>query len=242
MNQSTLDIGFAHDRTTGKEDWLTPPQLLRSLGEFDLDPCSPMPRPWDTAKQHYTMADNGLLKPWVGRVWLNPPYGNETARWMERLAKHGNGIALIFVMTETATFFPWVWDYATALLFIKGRIRFFTKEGREGGSAGAPSMLIAYGDNNAASLSTCGIAGKYLRNAQPGASSESEETMKYDVIKSTDQLMGIWGLGKVEKKNSDTKMIPHTNHSTPPAPVTASEGEMRAASDCVCGGAAVRKQ
>ena len=34
--------------------------------------------------------------------------------------------------------------------------------------------------------------------------------MKYDVIKSTDQLMGIWGLGKVEKKDSDTKMIPHT--------------------------------
>ena len=43
--------------------------------------------------------------------------------------------------------------------------------------------------------------------------------MKYDVIKSTDQLMGIWGLGKVEKKDSDTKMIPHTKHSTPPAPV-----------------------
>ena len=34
--------------------------------------------------------------------------------------------------------------------------------------------------------------------------------MKYDVIKSTDQLMGIWGLGKVEKKDSDTKMILHT--------------------------------
>ena len=48
--------------------------------------------------------------------------------------------------------------------------------------------------------------------------------MKYDVIKSTDQLMGIWGLGKVEEKGSDTKMIPHTKHSTPPAPVTASEG------------------
>ena len=48
--------------------------------------------------------------------------------------------------------------------------------------------------------------------------------MEYDVIKSTDQLMGIWGLGKVEKKDSDTKMIPHTKHSTPPAPVTASEG------------------
>lgn len=28
--QSTLDIGFAHDRTTGKEDWLTPPEILRA--------------------------------------------------------------------------------------------------------------------------------------------------------------------------------------------------------------------
>lgn len=153
------DVGFANDRTTGKEDWLTPPHIIKSLGVFDLDPCSPMPRPWDTAGQHYTLMDNGLTKPWHGRVWLNPPYGSQTSKWMQMLAQHGNGIALIFARTETASFFPWVWDYATAILFIKGRIAFYTKEGRQGGAAGAPSVLIAYGQNNAAALAQSGIAG-----------------------------------------------------------------------------------
>lgn len=160
--QAILDIGFAHDRTTGKEDWLTPPSIIRACGEFDLDPCSPMPRPWDTAKKHYTLEDNGLRQPWSGRVWLNPPYGNQTDKWMEMLAQHGNGIALIFARTETGSFFPWVWDYADALLFIKGRLRFWTKEGHEGGAAGAPSVLIAYGCENAECLRACVVPGAFV--------------------------------------------------------------------------------
>ena len=163
MTQALLDIGFAHDRTTGKEDWLTPPSIIRACGPFDLDPCSPMPRPWDTAKTHYTLADNGLTKPWFGRVWLNPPYGNQTDKWMQMLAQHGNGIALIFARTETGSFFPWVWDYAAAILFIRGRLRFWTKEGREGGTAGAPSVLIAYGENNVTALEKSGIGGRLVR-------------------------------------------------------------------------------
>lgn len=162
-----LDAGFAHDRTTGKEDWLTPPFIIDQLGPFDTDPCSPLPRPWDTAKTHYTIATNGLNQPWHGRVWLNPPYGNETWKWMSRLAQHGNGIALIFARTETATFFPWVWNHATAILFIRGRLNFYTKEGRRGGVAGAPSCLIAYGEENAlrlkcATLRDGGIEGRFL--------------------------------------------------------------------------------
>ena len=156
------DIGFAHDRTTGKEDWLTPPRLLHALGDFDLDPCSPAPRPWDTARKHFTLFDDGLKQPWEGRVWLNPPYGNLTERWMERLAAHGNGIALIFARTETATFFPWVWSHATALFFLKGRVRFFTKEGKEGGSAGAPSVLVAYGPENATAIAGSGLEGAFV--------------------------------------------------------------------------------
>lgn len=156
------DVGFANDRSTGKEDWLTPPWILRALGApaaFQTDPCSPMPRPWDTAHRHYTLADNGLNQPWEGRVWLNPPYGNQTAKWMQRLAQHGDGIALIFARTETATFFPWVWEHATGLLFIKGRLAFCTKEGRAADAAGAPSVLIAYGYDAWAHLQHAPIPG-----------------------------------------------------------------------------------
>lgn len=156
------DIGFAHDRTTGKEEWLTPPRIILALGEFDLDPCAPVNRPWPTAREHYTLLDNGLSKPWRGRVWLNPPYGNQTEQWMARLAQHGQGTALIYCRTETASFFPWVWEYATALLFIKGRISFYTVEGNKGGTAGAPSVLVAYGEQDAEILEQSGIAGAFV--------------------------------------------------------------------------------
>lgn len=163
-SQGLLDIGFAHDRTTGKEDWLTPPHIIHSLGSFDTDPCSPIGRPWDTAALHYTAQDNGLLKPWNGRVWMNPPYGDQTENWMRRMAEHGNGIALIFARTETKTFHPWVWKHADGLLWLKGRLRFFTKEGKEGGTAGAPSVLISYGSENSAALKDSGLNGHFMLN------------------------------------------------------------------------------
>jgi len=149
--------------TEGKDEWLTPPHIIKSLGEFDLDPCSPIERPWPTAKQHYHRLDNGLMKEWAGRVWMNPPYGPETSKWMSRLAAHGNGIAFIFARTETETFFKHVWPVANAILFLKGRVRFHHVSGRAADAAGAPSCLIAYGNENVEALGKSGIPGKLLR-------------------------------------------------------------------------------
>jgi len=144
-------IGFAHDRDleNGKEEWLTPPEIFRALGDFDLDPCAPINRPWPTAKQHYTITDNGLLKEWRGRVWCNPPYGPKTGEWMRRCAEHKNCTALIFARTETQQFFAYIWPRATAVCFLKGRLSFYHVNGTKGGTAGAPSMLVAWDDDNA---------------------------------------------------------------------------------------------
>lgn len=122
---------------------------MEALGEFDLDPCSPIGRPWDTAKKHYTVADEGLGKEWVGRVFCNPPYGTETKKWLNKCAEHGNAMGLVFARTETRMFFESVWDKADAIFFIKGRLSFFNVQGEKGGTAGAPSVLIAYGKENA---------------------------------------------------------------------------------------------
>ena len=43
-----------------KDEWLTSLDIVRDLGEFDLDPCSPINRPWDTARRHLTIQDDGL--------------------------------------------------------------------------------------------------------------------------------------------------------------------------------------
>jgi len=146
-----------------KDEWLTPPEIVRSLGEFDLDPCSPIIRPWETAKNYYTVNDDGLSQNWFGRVWMNPPYGQETGKWMKKLVEHNNGISLIFARTETKIFFDYIWDVADAILFLKGRLYFYHVDGsRASANAGAPSCLIAYGKENVTALEASGILGKII--------------------------------------------------------------------------------
>lgn len=159
----TAGMGSHQSARMKNDEWLTPPEIVRALGAFDLDPCAPIIRPWETAKEHYTMVMDGLSLPWHGRVWCNPPYGKEAARWLKRLADHGNGIALIFARTETAAFFSEVWTRATALLFIEGRLHFYTVDGeRAKANSGAPSVLVAYGWGNAEALKNSGIQGKFI--------------------------------------------------------------------------------
>jgi hypothetical protein len=156
-------IGSHQSHRMLNDEWLTPPKIIRALGEFDLDPYAPVVRPWDMARRHYTVQDNGLLMPWEGRVWCNPPYGKETGWWLNKLAEHGNGIALIFARTETEMFFEHVWAKAHAILFIQGRLYFHYVDGRRADSnSGGPSALVAYGKNNAEALRQSGIAGKYI--------------------------------------------------------------------------------
>ena len=110
--------------TANNDEWLTPPDILRAVGPFDLDPCAPAVRPWPMAARHYSRPDDGLSLPWIGRVWLNPPYGKETFKWLERLADHRNGLALIFARTETRGFHDQVWTRADAVFFFRGRLAF----------------------------------------------------------------------------------------------------------------------
>ena len=149
--------------TATTHDWLTPPEILRALGEFDLDPCASQHQPWRTAAQQFTIADDGLARPWVGRVWCNPPYGPFAARWLARCAAHGDAIAFVFARTETAVFQDEVWPKAAGMLFLRGRVSFRLPGGGKAGVAGAPSVLIAYGDKNADCLRSCGIPGAFVR-------------------------------------------------------------------------------
>jgi hypothetical protein len=143
-----------------KDEWLTPPEIIRSLGTFDLDPCAPINRPWPTATRHFTLLDNGLLQNWSGRVWLNPPYGKQTSKWLGRLVEHGDGIALIYARTETDLWFRMVFGVADAVMFLKGRVWFYDSTGnRAGNNGGAPSALVAYGPRNVEALHRSKLAG-----------------------------------------------------------------------------------
>lgn len=158
-----LGMGGHQSHAMLKDEWLTPPHVLDALGPFDLDPCAPIDRPWDMAEHHYTIEDNGLTRPWFGRVWCNPPYGREIDHWLARCAEHGNALALSFARTETETFFRRVWEAADAVIFLRGRLHFHHLSGeRAAANSGAPSVLIAYGKNNAESLRDCELAGHFV--------------------------------------------------------------------------------
>ena len=134
------------DNDDTKDEWLTPPSLIQALGEFDLDPCAPVVRPWKTARDHFTIEDDGLAQPWHGRVWCNPPYGRQTFIWLEKLAHHREGgIALIFARTETTGFHKQIWQKAHSVFFFEGRLKFHHVDGSlADNGANAPSCLVAY--------------------------------------------------------------------------------------------------
>ena len=157
----------------GKEEWLTPPELVRALGTFDLDPCAPRlsARPWQLAAQSYSLQDDGdgLALPWRGRVFCNPPYGRKTGDWLQKCADHGNAIALTFARTDSRWFHRQVFQRAHALLFVAGRLAFYHVTGKQGDSAGAPSVLIAYDQAGAACLSAVSTSREFTRAPIPGA-------------------------------------------------------------------------
>lgn len=89
---------------------------------------------------------------------MNPPYGAEAYPFLDKLADHGNGVALIFARTETKAFVRYVWGRADAVLFIAGRLVFWDADKVPAkANAGAPSCLVAYGQQNVSALRRSGL-------------------------------------------------------------------------------------
>ena len=133
----------------------TPKWIVDALGPFDLDP-----RPWDCARRNFTERDDGLSLPWCGRVWLNPPFDRySVGKWIERMAEHNHGTALLHARTEAAWFEP-IWRSASGILFMADRIHFHKSDGsRHTANSGAPPVLVAFGRADLKVLRSCGIAG-----------------------------------------------------------------------------------
>ena len=150
----------AHQKTIGLNDeWLTPPEIIQALGDFDLDPCAPSVRPWSTARRHIALPADGLNSKWEGRVWLNPPF-NRYIRplWMQKMAEHGQGIMLIPAATETEAFHAHVWERANSVLFMRGRPHFHFIDGtRADANSGTAIVLVSYSDVDTDVLQKSGL-------------------------------------------------------------------------------------
>lgn len=72
----------------------TPDWVWRKLGEIDLDPCAGAETMIGRINYRLEQGDNGLLMPWHGFVYCNPPF-SEKAAWVDKMIAHGNGIMVL---------------------------------------------------------------------------------------------------------------------------------------------------
>lgn len=152
-------------------EWYTPPELFERLGlEFDLDPASPMdgPLPWVPAKRFYSARENGLVQPWEGRVWLNPPYGPAMRPFLDKMDHHRDGLVLVFARTETR----WLQHYAPRadlVCFLRDRLSFVAEDRRwnRRGQAGSGSILLAYGTASVAAVERADLGWTIRPEARP---------------------------------------------------------------------------
>lgn len=148
------ELQLYKDGEEGRSDeWYTPKHILDRviavLGSIDLDPCSNKGTPNVPAAQHFTVDDDGLSKPWKGRVYINPPYGRVIQNWIDNLLalyadrQVTQAIALVPSRTDT----EWFQDLAGRCPFclIRGRLRFLDETGEERTGAPFPSAIFYLG-------------------------------------------------------------------------------------------------
>jgi hypothetical protein len=133
-------------------DWYTPPEIVEAVrdlfdGRIDLDPCSNSHEaPNVPALVHFTREDDGLSRPWSGRVYLNPPYGKGIGPWIEKVREeHEAGrVTAAVVLVKAATDTRWfrVLSERYPRCEVAGRLKF------SGCKAPAPfpSVLFYLGD------------------------------------------------------------------------------------------------
>lgn len=158
-----MDTRTQRNPVVSSDEWYTPRWVLDTLGDFDLDPCSPVNRPFDTARVHVTKEQDGLKYDWGdSRVWLNPPYSRYLlGQFIRKMADHDNGIALLVNRQDNVLWQEVIFPTAASMLFLRHRVGFL----RPDGSIGRPlfgSCLVSWGRYNDFFLRYCGIEGKYV--------------------------------------------------------------------------------
>jgi len=146
--------------SSASSEWETPWDFFDKLDRifhFTLDPCA-TPENTKVPLHYFTKEDDGLTKGWDGEVvFMNPPYGRQIGKWIEKAYKEGEKIDTIVVcLIPARTDTSWWHNYCTRareIWFLRGRIKFINRtfpSYREDGdfklsSAPFPSAIVIFG-------------------------------------------------------------------------------------------------
>ena len=111
-----------------RDEWRTPEWLYSLLDEefhFDLDPAATDANA--LSPYYFNKSDNGLMVPWWGNVFVNPPYSQMKAWVQKGYTEIVNGkcdvvVMLLAARTDTKAW----WDYVryAEVRFLQGRLKF----------------------------------------------------------------------------------------------------------------------
>ena len=110
-------------------------------GGFDLDAAASLEN--HLAPKFYTVADDALSKPWRGRVWCNPPYGDLAPKFILKAYREsllGAVVAVLVPVRSDTKAWHEVVSKASEIRLIKGRLKF----GESADAAPFPSALAVF--------------------------------------------------------------------------------------------------
>lgn len=136
------------------DHWGTPQPFVDALaaefGPIDLDPCASD----DTAKAdvYYTPEENGLVQPWTGLCFVNPPY-SDVRPWIEKAiaekdAGRARSLLLLPNNTDTSWFHDLVLRRGCHVRFLRGRIAFLGYDGQPVDGNRGGNILVLVSDRN----------------------------------------------------------------------------------------------
>lgn len=130
--------------SSNSDCWETPQELFDELNQkynFDVDVCA-LPKNAKCAN-YFTPEIDGLKQEWIGTCWMNPPYGREIGKWMQKAYKSSLAGATVVCLVPARTDTAWWHDYAMKgkIEFIRGRLKF----GNSKNSAPFPSAIVVFG-------------------------------------------------------------------------------------------------